>query len=243
MKNKTYIFILVVLAVGGFFTTKKFISKESDAKPIVVEEPKSEDTKVDKIDTSKSEVVKNTSIQNQPLPTSNKLSLPPTLERPINITTSLSGAEKDEVIEEIKHFEASLKNKPQNMHEWIQLGNLRKIIGDYLGAVEYWKYASLLEPTFHVPYNNLGNLYQYYLNDMVKAEEYYKKYIELSPQTEEPYKLLFELYTLSYKEKENLAISVLEEGIKKTTYNDNLKRLLENYKKEKGDEEDQNNSF
>jgi tetratricopeptide (TPR) repeat protein len=156
------------------------------------------------------------------------------LGRPLNITTSISGFEKNEVIDQIKHFSASLQNKPDNLHEWIQLGNLRKIIGDYLGAIEYWKYASLLEPTYHVPYNNLGNLYQYYLNDMTKAEENYKKYIELSPQVEEPYKLLFDLYTISYTQKENLAQGVLEEGIKNSTHNNYLKHLLENYKKEKG---------
>lgn len=168
----------------------------------------------------------------QPVAT-NQIPLPPSVDRPINVMTSLSGPEKDEIIEQINHFSASLRNKPENLHEWIQLGNLRKVIGDYSGAVEYWKYASLLMPNYHVPYNNLGNLYQYYLNDVVKAEEYYKKYIELSPQTEDPYKLLFDLYTTSYKEKENLAQGILEEGIKNATHNNYLKTLLNEYIKEK----------
>ena len=220
-KHLSLIFIIAIITAGVIFFAGDLIKKTSD-EPLVLEEQNKANI-LESIDSNKENTLE-----------PDKLPKPPALGRPLNVTTSISGLEKDEVLEQIKHFEASLINKPENLHEWIQLGNLRKIIGDYLGAIEYWKYASLLQPNYHVPFNNLGNLYQYYLNDALKAEEYFKKMIEVSPNNEDSYKNLFELYTLSYKEKENLAIAVLEEGIKTVTHNGNLKMMLENYKNEKG---------
>lgn len=222
-KYLSQIFIVAVLVAGGFFVVGKILNNENKPEPLSTEPLSTDVPKADEL----TPIMAEKKVRE-------KLPISPVLGRALNVTTSLSGPEKDEIIEQIKHFEASLINKPQNLHEWIQLGNLRKAIGDYLGAEMYWKYASVLMPNYHVPYNNLGNLYQYYLNDLEKAEEYYKKYIELSPKTEDPYKLLFDLYTTSYKEKENLALDVLEEGVKNATHNDYIKRLLENYKQEKG---------
>lgn len=222
-KYLSLIFIIAIIVAGAFFIAGDLFKKQSET-PLVSEELKEVANNLEnKVPSPATET--NGSV---PIKTA-KLPLPPALGRPINVSTSISGLEKDEVIEQIKHFEASLINKPENFNEWIQLGNLRKAIGDYFGAVEYWNYASLLQPTYHVPLNNLGNLYQYTLNDMTKAEEYFKKMIEVSPKSEDSYKNLFELYTISYKEKENLAIGILEEGIKNVTHNGNLKMMLENY--------------
>ena len=206
----------------------KFLNNESDFENIVLK-TENEENKIESeldLESKKEEVSKEKIVGSIKLPS------PPSVERPINVTVSIETPERDEIIEQIKHFSESLKNKPENIHEWIQLGNLRKAIGDYLGAIEYWKYASILEPAYHVPFNNLGNIYQYYLNDMEKAEEYFKKMIKVSPNNEESYRNLFQLYANSYKEKKDLARGVLEEGIKNVTHNENLKMMLENYKSE-----------
>ncbi len=231
-KNYLALLIIAIFAASGFFAVSRFLKKE-ETMPLIVDI--GENTKEpEKIEEVNNKVENISPSQKTKTEGSKKLPSPPSVDRPINVISSVSGAEKDEIIEQIKHFSASLRNKPENLHEWIQLGNLYKILGDYLGAVEYWKYASVLEPTYHVPYNNLGNLYQFYLNDLAKAEEYFKKMIEVSPNNEESYRNLFELYANSYTKKENLAIGVLEEGIKNVTHNQNLKMMLENYKSEKG---------
>ena len=224
-KYLNWLFIVAIILAGAFFIAGDLFKKTAN-EPLVMDEPKNDEL-------GKASVVEIKDKNDITLKPQSGGSAPPALGRSLNVTTSISGLEKDEAIEQIKHFEASLINKPENLHEWVQLGSLRKVIGDYLGAEMYWKYASILEPTYHVPYNNLANLYHYYLNDIPKAEEYYKKYLEVSPTTEDPYKLLFELYMGSIKEKENLAIGILEDGIKNVTHNEDLKKILENYKASK----------
>lgn len=232
--NKRYlswIFVVAIVLAGIFFIAGSWLKKPAE-EPLVLDKPK-----VENQDVKNSDLVSPPYEGGEPqakLGGGGGLPPAPSLDRPINITASVASWEKDELVKEIQSTSSFLKNNPKDTNGWISLGNLRKAIGDYLASIEYWNYASILQPNYHVPYNNLGNMYQYYLNDMAKAEENFKKMIEVSPNNEESYKNLFELYTMSYTQKENLALGVLEEGVKNVTHNENLKMMLESYKKEKG---------
>ena len=57
------------------------------------------------------------------------------------------------------------------MENWLVLGVYRKMIGDYESAKEVWEYASAIRPQNSVSFNNLGELYAYYLKDNAKAEK------------------------------------------------------------------------
>ena len=114
----------------------------------------------------------------------------------------------------IKSLSEELKIKPDFLNGWLQLGLLKKAVGDYQGAKESWEYAVTVWPDEYVAYNNLADLYHFYLKDFSKAELNAKKVIELNPNLAAGYRSLFELYTLSYKEKMDLAGDVLIDGIK-----------------------------
>lgn len=67
---------------------------------------------------------------------------------------------------------ALLSKNSQNFSAWMDLGVLHKIGGDYRGAEAIWLYATKQWPTSYVAFHNLGDLYQNFLKDSVKAKFY-----------------------------------------------------------------------
>ena len=92
------------------------------------------------------------------------------------------------------------------------LGVYRKIIGDYEGAREVWEYASAIRPQNSVSFNNLGELYAYYLKNNKKAEENYAKAIENDPSAIYIYRNFFDFYRYFAKDTAK-ARAILEKGI------------------------------
>lgn len=127
---------------------------------------------------------------------------------------------------------ATLKKDPKRVDAWIDLGLQRKTLGDYEGARLAWEYAkALAQNTNIVPWNNLGDLYHFYLKDYVKSEENWKKVIALKPDYIQGYRGLFELYTYSYKEKASQIPVFLKAGIAKNPTSTDLKQMLADYEK------------
>ena len=131
---------------------------------------------------------------------------------------------------ELKDLSSQLKSEPNYIQGWLQLGILRKYLGDYEGASLAWQYATFLRPQDYIAFSNLGDLYHYYLRDFPKAERYLRKAVDVKPDYVAGYKNIFDLYMLSYKEKENLAEPVLLEGIKKNPDDHYLETILVSYK-------------
>jgi len=67
---------------------------------------------------------------------------------------------------------ALLAKNNQDFNAWMDLAILHKIGGDYRGAEAIWLYAIKQWPTSYVAFHNLGDLYQNFLKDSVKAKFY-----------------------------------------------------------------------
>ncbi|OGN27179.1 MAG: hypothetical protein A2941_03315 [Candidatus Yanofskybacteria bacterium RIFCSPLOWO2_01_FULL_49_17] len=120
---------------------------------------------------------------------------------------------------------------------WLQKGILKKNAGDYKGAKEAWEYAAKIRPEDYIAYNNLGDLYHYYLKDYSKAEFYLKKTVELKPDYLQGYTNLHDLYRIFYKEKSDFADDILLEGIKNNQQDYYLRIILASYYKDAGDKQ------
>lgn len=148
------------------------------------------------------------------IPVEEKKVVMPDLKRPIVFSPSanLNDDAKKIITDKILSLQTSLKNDPKNIMNWVQLGNIYKITGDYVGAIMYWKYASDVSNDF-ISLGNLGGLYAYYLHDNGLAEIYYKKAISRSPTSSYLYVQLSAVYKDVFKDGSK-ASSIIEEGLK-----------------------------
>lgn len=117
----------------------------------------------------------------------------------------------------------------------IRSGTVKQNKGDYKGAETDWLEAAQKSPTNLVPYNNLGNLYHYYLKDFPKAEQNLLKVVELDPTYISGYRNLLDLYRYSYQQSTTKAVDILQQGLKANPKNIDLYVLLASYYEQKGD--------
>ncbi len=217
-KFKDYFSIILILAAligAGVFVFKDFkktsapketINNQTDAAPLEVTE------------NSKAEI-KNSA---------------PNLNRQIVMKIELPPGEAGKIINEIQDLSLTLKQTPDYLAGWLQLGILRKFIGDYDGAVEAWKYASVIRPKEPISYNNLGDIYGNYLHDPKQAEIYMKKAVELEPGAASVYRNLHDLYYFSFKDKDK-GMGVLLKGLEKLPTDTGLMVILAGDYLDKGD--------
>lgn len=124
-----------------------------------------------------------------------------------------SESQKQDLYRSLQNFGKSVKENNNSFSGWLQLGLLKKIIGDYIGARDAWEYASILRPLNDVSFANLGELYWRYLHLYSQAEANLKMAIKNNPHDPGTYATLSDLYFYSIKEKADLADDVLLEGI------------------------------
>jgi len=118
-----------------------------------------------------------------------------------------------------------LKGDPGQFDKWLDLGINRKIAGDYEGAIEAWTYASALRPQNSISFNNLGDLYAYYLNEPQKAEENLLQAIENGSNEVYLYFKTHDFYKYVMKDATK-ARNIVEQGIKANPTSQELKDLL-----------------
>ncbi len=121
------------------------------------------------------------------------------------------------------------------VNELIQAGIVKQNKGDYQGAEADWIKARDMSPANLVPYNNLGNLYHYYLKDFPKAEQNLLKVIELDATYISGYRSLLDLYRYSYQQNTTKAVDIVQQGLKANPKNIDLYVMLANYYQAKGD--------
>jgi len=149
-----------------------------------------------------------------------------------------SEEQKKQIYAEIGNNGNAVKKNPDFFHGWLQLGLLKKTIGDFKGAADAWEYAGLIRPQNAVSFANLGELYWRYLPDYPRAEKNFRVAIQNKPDDTGTYVSLSDLYYYSYKEKQQLADDVLMEGITaRPTEAVNLKRALAALYERAGDRE------
>ena len=160
------------------------------------------------------------------VPTASQFPPPPDLNRPILITLSLPDETKKLATDKINDLSAKLKKDPALFNHWLELGRFRKMIGDNEGARQAWEYAGLISPSNYVSFNNLGELYGYYLKDLAKAEVNYKKAVSNGPDQIYLYRNFADFYRFVLKDTAK-AKTILEKGIKANPgTSDDLQNLL-----------------
>jgi tetratricopeptide (TPR) repeat protein len=111
------------------------------------------------------------------------------------------------------------------LNEWLNLGINLKVAGDYQMAKDVWEYASFLNPENSVSFLNLGDLYGYYLKDLVNAEKNYRKAVDNDLMHSTPYLKFADFYleVLSDKQK---AVDMVKEGLSVLPNDDSLQMKL-----------------
>lgn len=140
----------------------------------------------------------------------------PDLNRPISFGSNSSYDEnaKKIIIDKILGLQADLKKDGTDLAKWIDLGLYQKIIGDYDGAVLYWKYVGDVANSDYIAFGNLGDLYAYYLKDKQTAEMYYRKAITNAPTQSYLYIQLAGVYKDVFKDLSK-ANGIIDEGLRK----------------------------
>ncbi|MDO8467163.1 MAG: hypothetical protein Q7S83_03445 [bacterium] len=152
----------------------------------------------------------------------------------------LSGYPKEFVEAQQKKLLGIIKlvnENPKDETNWIDVGLVKKVFNNYIGARDVWEYAKLLNPNASMSYSNLGKLYSGYLSDNKKAEENFLAALKLDPGISDGYLALAEFYRDFYKEKFDQVDDVLLAGIKVVPLDLNLHLQLAFYYKNIGDKE------
>lgn len=225
MKNKIIftLFTLVVFLGVGFYISSKVFSLFPKDRPL----GKSEEN----IGNVTSAKTKELSLDTAGVEQNAKPNIPPpNLNRPVNITGDLSDAAKKMATEKIVEMSSALKKDPSLFDTWLILGIHRKTIGDYEGAREIWEYAAALRPGNYIPFNNLGDLYAFFLKDNKKAEENFLKALENDPAYIYIYRSAYDFYLYVLKD-EAKAKALLQKGIAANpgAASQGLQELLQNY--------------
>ena len=124
-----------------------------------------------------------------------------------------SDEQKKNLYAAIGNHGQAVKDNPDYFDGWLEIGLLKKVIGDYEGARDAWEYAGAIRLLSSVPFANLGELYWHYLHMYAQSEKNFKIAIKNDPKDIGSYRSFSDLYYYSMKEKQSLADDVLLEGI------------------------------
>jgi tetratricopeptide (TPR) repeat protein len=159
------------------------------------------------------------------IPTDTSISIPD-LDSEVTYSSKLS----DEVVllmkDKIATTRSFLKKDSNLIDDWIGLGVLYKMVEDFDKAIEAWDYAGVISPTNSVSFQNLGDLYGYYLKDPVKGEENFLRAISNSPSDVYLYFKTADFYK-DVMEDETKRRQIVEQGIETNPDVQELKDLLE----------------
>jgi tetratricopeptide (TPR) repeat protein len=138
----------------------------------------------------------------------------PALDLPLKNYSNLDDAVFKLATQKIDEITKNLKKDPRDELSWLGLGIYRKMLGDYTGAVDILNYLNLVWPNDYVPYNNLADLYQYYIKNYPLAEKNWLKVIELKPDYIQAYESLNGLYASLLPNRVSEALPILLKGLK-----------------------------
>lgn len=126
---------------------------------------------------------------------------------------NLSTAQREKTYADLKNVGEQVSLFPDYFFGWIQVGLLKKIIGDFIGARDAWEYASTIRPQNSLSFANLGELYWHYLPDFPRSEKNFLISIKNKPDDTSVYMSLSDLYSYSYTAKKDQADDILLKGI------------------------------
>lgn len=134
--------------------------------------------------------------------------------------------QRNELYQAIGEASRMLRGDPIFGQAWLQIGILKKAIGDYEGAADAWEYASIVRQESFVPPANLAQVYWYYLPDYPRAERQFREAIRRDPRQPALYVQLAEFYSFAYRENESQADEVLREGFEANPQNIDIPKAL-----------------
>lgn len=137
-----------------------------------------------------------------------------------------SESQKEEIYRSLQNYGKSVRENPDFFAGWLQLGLLKKVIGDFEGARDAWEYAGVIRPQNDVSFANLGELYWRYLHLYLQSEINFKISIKNNPSNVGTYVSLSDVYYYSLKEKYDLADDILLQGIAVNPQSVDLPRAL-----------------
>jgi len=125
---------------------------------------------------------------------------------------SMSQEILDGTIEELNEQYVKIKEGDHIYNRWINIGILRKRLGDHEGTEKAWLKAIEYSPDQSLAYGNLADLYLFILKDDEKAEEYYLKVISMRNDNYNYYIGLSALYRYNMTEKAHLIEGIIVEA-------------------------------
>ena len=124
-----------------------------------------------------------------------------------------SEEQKQDLYRAIGNYGTAVKENPDYFNGWLQIGLLKKVIGDFEGARDAWEYAGVIRPQNSISFSNLGELYWRYVPDFPRSEMNFRTAIINNLGDVMVYVSLSHLYLYSYTEKFTLADEVIQEGL------------------------------
>lgn len=229
--NKKIVFIIaIVFLLGISFLFKGtirglFVTQSDDKNPVATQSPR-----VSESPSPSSSVLPSPAPTPRPVtpkPPPSYHGRDPAEVRPVPDEVKLfSEAQKQEIYNAIGNHAKAVKENPDYFNGWINVGVLKKVIGDYTGAADAWEYAGVIRPLNSLSFANLGELYWRYIHDFPKAETNLNISIKNKPDDVQTYVTLSDLYFYSLKEKADLAVGVLLQGISANPESVDLPRAL-----------------
>jgi len=115
-------------------------------------------------------------------------------------------------LEDLNNQYQDLRDNKSIYLSWINVGILKKRLGNNPGAEQAWFKAIDDDPNRSLAYGNLADLYLFNMGEYEKAEEYYQKALSIETNNYTYYHGLVSLYRYNMTEKSNLIEEVMLKG-------------------------------
>lgn len=149
------------------------------------------------------------------------------IAKPIVINATITDAQKQEIIKQIDEIKKQITVNYDSDTPWLMLGNYRKSLKDYNGAIEAWNFLITIRPKGYLAFHNLGSLYGFELHNYTKSEENFLKAIQNESKNIDAYSQLVTIYEAA-KTPEKIEALLLG-GIKSNPNDASLKIMLGQY--------------
>ncbi|MBN1778954.1 MAG: hypothetical protein JW816_01920 [Candidatus Buchananbacteria bacterium] len=125
----------------------------------------------------------------------------------------------DDKISQLQNLRSEILKDPENPSNWDDFAQIKEFLNDHQGAIDAWEMAYQLQPyNFRTTYN-LANVYQYFIKDYQKAEEYYLETLELQPGLTIAYQGLMDLYRYNLPDSQDKYEPIVLQAIEKNSAN------------------------
>lgn len=223
-QNKIIVAVVAILIIAGSIVFRERISQFLTI-DTVSQPPQNNPNQVS--ETPKENISDNQTTPDVALQLAKYSGRNPTEVRPVPEEVKLfSEDQKQQIYAKIEENGRAVIVNPDFFYGWIDLGLLKKTIGDFEGARDAWEYAGVIQPGNSLSFSNLGELYWRYLHVYPQSEANFKIAIKHKPDDWQNYISLAELYHYSYKEKYELAPQALLDGLKAMPNDESLMRRL-----------------